>query len=78
MPAANKPGSTLCASISVVENGLFHANYRTSDADNDLRQLPAYQVGASVSEAMRRIEASAHSLGYQTIIWDADVSDWLH
>jgi len=78
MPTASKPGSTLCASISVVENGLFHAHYRTSDAANDVRQLPAYQVGTSVSEAMRLIEASAHSLGYQTIIWDVDDSGWLH
>jgi hypothetical protein len=78
MPTASKPGSTLCASLSIIENGLFHAVYRTSDASGDLRQLPAYQVGASVSEAMRRIEASAHSLGYQTVVWDADASDRMH
>jgi hypothetical protein len=78
MPAASKPGSTLCASLSIIENGLFHAIYRTADASRDLRQLPAYQVGASVSEAMRRIEASAHSLGYQAIVWDADDADRLH
>jgi hypothetical protein len=78
MPAASKPGSTLCASISIIENGLFHASYRPSDCSNDFRQLPAYQVGASVSEAMRRIEASAHSLGYLTIVWDAEDGDQLH
>jgi hypothetical protein len=70
MPAASKPGSTLCASISIIENGLFHAIYRTDDSANDIRQLPVYQVGASVREAMRQIEDSAHSLGYQTIVWD--------
>jgi hypothetical protein len=70
MPAASKPGPTLCASISIIENGLFHAVYRTDDASNDIRQLPVYQVGVSVLEARRQIEDSAHSLGYQTIIWD--------
>nr|WP_294520577.1 hypothetical protein [uncultured Rhodopila sp.] len=72
MPSASKPGQTLCASISIIETGLFHAIYRTDDASNDVRQLPAYQVGSSVSDAMRHIEESAHLLGYQTIVWDAD------
>jgi hypothetical protein len=78
MPTASKQGSILCASLSIIENGLFHAVYRNMDSSEDLRQLPAYQVGASMSEAMRRIEESAHSLGYQTIVWDADDVDHLH
>ena len=78
MPTANKPGSTLCASLSIIENGLFHATYRNTDASGDLRLLPIYQVGQSMSEAMRRIEDSAHSLGYQTLVWDADDVDRLH
>ena len=78
MPAASKPGSTLCASLSIIENGLFHASYRTAGASADLRQLPAYQLGASVTEAMQRIEESAHSLGYQTIVWDADGIGRMH
>jgi hypothetical protein len=78
MPTANKPGWTLCASLSIIETGLFHAVYRTTDASGDLRHLPAYQVGASLSEAMRRIEASAYSLGYRTIVWDDDNGNLMH
>jgi len=72
MPTASIHGSTLCASISAIENGLFHAIYRTNDGGSDTRQLPAYQVGASVSDARRQIEQSAHLLGYETIVWDKD------
>lgn len=78
MPAVSKTGSTLHASISIIENGLFHAIYRIIDDVNDIRQLPAYQVGASLSEAMRRIEASAHSLGYHNIEWDVDAGGCVH
>ncbi len=66
-------GATLRASIIVVENGLFHAIYRTDDASYDVRQLPIYQVGASVTDVMRRIEITAYSLGYETIEWDEDL-----
>ncbi len=78
MPTASKPGSTLRASISIIENGLFHAIYRAGDASDDIRQLPAYQVGASVSEAMRRIEASAYSLGFDNVVWDIDNDGCVH
>jgi hypothetical protein len=71
-------GATLRASIIVVENGLYHAIYRTNDVSYDVRQLPIYQVGESVSEVMRRIELTAHSLGYETIEWDGDLKGLTH
>ena len=71
-------GATLRASIIVVENGLFHATYRTNDASCNVRQLPIYQVGASVYDVMRRIELTAHSLGYETIEWDEDLKGLSH
>jgi hypothetical protein len=74
MPA----GATLRASIVVIENGLFHAIYRTTDASYDMKQLPIYQVGASVSDVMRQIERTAHSLGYEAIEWDEDLKDLSH
>jgi len=72
MPIGSMHGATLRASISAIENGLFHATYRTTKAASDTRQLPAYQVGASVSDARREIEQSAHLLGYETVVWDRD------
>lgn len=74
MPA----GATLRASIIVIENGLFHAIYRTSDTSNDVKQLPAYEVGELVSDVMRRIELTAYSLGYETIEWDEDLKGLSH
>jgi hypothetical protein len=74
MPA----GATLHASIIVIENGLFHAVYRTNDTSYDVRQLPVYQVGESISDVMRRIELTAHSLGYETIEWDEDLKGPSH
>jgi len=66
-------GSALSASISAIDNGLFHATYRSDAAVAERRQLPHYQVGASVSEARRKIEETAHLLGFETIIWDKQI-----
>jgi hypothetical protein len=66
-------GSALNASISAIDNGLFHATYRTDAAVEERRQLPHYQVGASVSDARRKIEETAHLLGFETIIWDKHI-----
>jgi hypothetical protein len=74
MPA----GATLRASIIVIENGLFHAIYRTNDTSSDVKQLPIYQVGASMTDVMRQIEQTAHSLGYETIEWDEDLKGLSH
>jgi hypothetical protein len=72
MPAASKHSHTLCASISIVENGLFHASYRAGVAGSEVKQLPAYQLGKSLSDARRQIERSAHLLGYESIVWDEE------
>jgi hypothetical protein len=68
MGVANRHGRTLRASLCEIERGVFYATYPEADCDTD--ELVVYQVGTSAADAKKRIEASAHALGYETVIWD--------
>ncbi|WP_428491803.1 hypothetical protein [Rhodopila sp.] len=60
----------LRATLCQVERGLFHINYRTDSIAAELHDLPRYQLGASGSEAKRRVERTARKCGFSSVLWD--------
>jgi hypothetical protein len=70
MGSRSRFGLELRATLCEIERGLFQATYHIrSSASND-EELPACQVGDCELDAKRRIEQSAHALGYETVIWE--------
>lgn len=70
MESERLPRRPLRATLCELERGLFHINYRTDTAAPDVHELPRYQVGASSSDAKRRIEKAARRCGFAIVLWD--------
>lgn len=70
MESEHLPRRDLRATLCQVERGLFHINYRTDTAEPDVHELPRYQLGASASDAKRRIEKAARRCGFASVLWD--------
>jgi hypothetical protein len=62
-------GRALRVALCEVERGVFYATYPDCESAADLDALATYQIGTSAADAKQRIERSAHSLGYDTVIW---------
>jgi membrane-bound lytic murein transglycosylase B len=61
---------TLFATLCEVELGLFHVTYRVDGVGFGNPNLPRYEVGATASQAQRRIEQQARECGYSAVVWE--------
>ncbi len=65
----------LRATLCEIERGLFHVLYRMEGVGLGQHHLPRYQVGASASDARRRVEQRARECGYETVAWETEVAE---
>src|SRR5690348_12509850 len=67
MPFLSKDKPIVSASISAIENGLFHITYCTDRTVHDLQRLPNYHVGTSISDVREKVQNLASLFGFGMI-----------
>jgi hypothetical protein len=69
MAAAIRHGRTLRATLCEIERGVFYATYPDCELTSAADELTNFQIGTSAADAKRRIEMSAQTLGYASVVW---------
>ena len=71
--AGSSRGKVLRATLCEIERGVFYASY--PDAGPGIAIDVIYQVGASATDAKRKIEQTARQHGYEIVIWKDDLAE---
>jgi hypothetical protein len=69
MEAAATHGKTLRATLCEIERGVFYATYPDCEFASRADELTSFQTGSCAAEAKQRIERTARTLGYATVVW---------